>query len=633
MALIVVLVIAVMSIVLGAEQGPKADPTTTTYVPRPEWYFFFLFELLRVLRPSYLVPIATIGIPTLCMVLLLLLPFYDRGPERRPERRPVAMTAMVMTIIAMAFLTYEGANTGSTNEVQLAIAGVQGGTSQTAADRAAAAARCAQPDLEPAEGHAGARQRPPDRGAERLPRLPQDRRQRQPRPGADAHPDRRPDPARLDPALAEGGPGDHAVVHDPAAGEAEAARRLPGVAASSASTAAMTAAGTRPQPEADRVRLPGEPDVRPDRRGLRPHEQHDDRRARPALARAHGRAARRRGPGATGARRLLRHRRPGDRAGPPRGRRRQRDRLRLLGADARPRPREGHAAAPAPRALRVGRRAAAALRRRQLRRGHGGVRSSELRRSRPRPRRARPRPASRRAARDPRDHAASAPAPVLVLRAVVRPRSCRSWARLAGRSRRVQLPARVGQALPASRGPRGAHGRERPGGRPLPGPRRRDHRDPSRGSDRREPLGGSAARNPGPRRRRRLAAARAWRPSRTGCARAVAAGGTALDADATATLEAGGKRLRPMLVLLCAGPGAGEPAIHAAAAVELVHMATLVHDDVLDDAPAATGAPDGAGDLAAATARLRSGTCSSPARSPSSPGPAARTGRSGGSSC
>jgi len=134
MMLIVFTVIAVMSIVLGAEQGPKADPTTTTYIPRPEWYFFFLFELLRVLKPPYLVPLATIGIPTICMVLLLLLPFYDRGPERRPERRPIAMTAMVLTIIAMAFLTYEGANTGSTNEIDLAVAGVPGTSSETAAN-------------------------------------------------------------------------------------------------------------------------------------------------------------------------------------------------------------------------------------------------------------------------------------------------------------------------------------------------------------------------------------------------------------------------------------------------------------------------------------------------------------------
>src|SRR4051812_49235770 len=67
--------------------------------------------------------------------------------------------------------------------------------------------------------------------------------------------------------------------------------------------------------------------------------------------------------------------------------------------------------------------------------------------------------------------------------------------------------------------------------------------------------------------------------------------GERLGADAGATLEAGGKRLRPMLVLLCAGPGAGEEAISAAAAVELVHMATLVHDDVLDDAPLRRGRP------------------------------------------
>ena len=106
MMLIVPLVIIAMSIVLGAEQGPKVDPTTTTYTPRPEWYFFFLFELLRVIKPPGLVPLATVGIPTLCMVLLLLLPFYDRNAERRPERRPIATTAGILTIIAMAYLTY-----------------------------------------------------------------------------------------------------------------------------------------------------------------------------------------------------------------------------------------------------------------------------------------------------------------------------------------------------------------------------------------------------------------------------------------------------------------------------------------------------------------------------------------------
>lgn len=67
--------------------------------------------------------------------------------------------------------------------------------------------------------------------------------------------------------------------------------------------------------------------------------------------------------------------------------------------------------------------------------------------------------------------------------------------------------------------------------------------------------------------------------------------GEALAAEAGATLVAGGKRMRPMLVLLCAGPDAGEDAVRAAAAVELVHMATLVHDDVLDAAPLRRGHP------------------------------------------
>jgi quinol---cytochrome c reductase cytochrome c subunit, bacillus type len=122
MMFIVVLVIIVMSILLGAEQGPKVDPTTTTYVPRPEWYFFFLFELLRVLKPPWLVPVATVGIPTIAMVLLLLLPFYDRNPERRPERRPIATTAGILTIVAMAYLTYLGATAGTPTEIDMSVA-------------------------------------------------------------------------------------------------------------------------------------------------------------------------------------------------------------------------------------------------------------------------------------------------------------------------------------------------------------------------------------------------------------------------------------------------------------------------------------------------------------------------------
>ena len=60
MACLVLAVIITMSILFGAELGPKADPTTTTYTPRHEWYFFFLFEQLRVVKPPELVFLATI---------------------------------------------------------------------------------------------------------------------------------------------------------------------------------------------------------------------------------------------------------------------------------------------------------------------------------------------------------------------------------------------------------------------------------------------------------------------------------------------------------------------------------------------------------------------------------------------
>lgn len=93
-----------------------------------------------------------------------------------------------------------------------------------------------------------------------------------------------------------------------------------------------------------------------------------------------------------------------------------------------------------------------------------------------------------------------------------------------------------------------------------------------------------------------LDASSAWLPARMGEVEAalreqLGGHGELLGADAAMTLEAGGKRLRPMLVLLCAGPGADRGAVAAASAIELVHMATLVHDDVLDAAPLRRGRP------------------------------------------
>jgi geranylgeranyl pyrophosphate synthase len=93
-----------------------------------------------------------------------------------------------------------------------------------------------------------------------------------------------------------------------------------------------------------------------------------------------------------------------------------------------------------------------------------------------------------------------------------------------------------------------------------------------------------------------LDAASAWLPNRLGAVetklRAATRGhGPSLEREASATLLAGGKRLRPLLVLLCGGAAGGDASVRAATAVELVHMASLVHDDVLDDAPLRRGRP------------------------------------------
>jgi quinol---cytochrome c reductase cytochrome c subunit, bacillus type len=120
MACVVMAVIITMSLVLGVELGPMANPATTSYDARPDWYFFFLFDILRIIRTPSIVPLATIGIPTLGMILLFLLPFYDRGAERRPERRPIATLTGIFVIGAMALFTYKGATAGTPDALEIA---------------------------------------------------------------------------------------------------------------------------------------------------------------------------------------------------------------------------------------------------------------------------------------------------------------------------------------------------------------------------------------------------------------------------------------------------------------------------------------------------------------------------------
>src|SRR6476659_2975398 len=94
---------------LGKLYDDPADPGTTNFVPRPDWYFYFLFYLLRIFKWPDSVILGTVGIPTILLIILILLPFLDMRRERRLLRRPVAVIAAVLVVISMGVLTYKGA--------------------------------------------------------------------------------------------------------------------------------------------------------------------------------------------------------------------------------------------------------------------------------------------------------------------------------------------------------------------------------------------------------------------------------------------------------------------------------------------------------------------------------------------
>jgi menaquinol-cytochrome c reductase cytochrome b/c subunit len=87
--------------VLGPRYAEEADPGTTSFVPRPDWYFYFLFYLLRIFKWPESVILGTVGIPTIALILLIAVPFLDR--------RPVAVVAALLVIASMGVLTYKGA--------------------------------------------------------------------------------------------------------------------------------------------------------------------------------------------------------------------------------------------------------------------------------------------------------------------------------------------------------------------------------------------------------------------------------------------------------------------------------------------------------------------------------------------
>src|SRR5436305_7951179 len=84
------------SCLLGPRYSEPADPGTTNFVPRPDWYFYFLFYLLRLFKWPNSVILGTAGIPTILLIILTMPPFLDLRRARRLRPRPVAVTATVL---------------------------------------------------------------------------------------------------------------------------------------------------------------------------------------------------------------------------------------------------------------------------------------------------------------------------------------------------------------------------------------------------------------------------------------------------------------------------------------------------------------------------------------------------------
>ena len=98
---LVLIACVVLSYVVPAPLSEPADPATVTYVPRPEWFFFF-YEQMLMFFPGYaLIGFGAVVVPTIFVLLLVAVPWLDRGPHYSPLKRPFASIIGLMIVITV----------------------------------------------------------------------------------------------------------------------------------------------------------------------------------------------------------------------------------------------------------------------------------------------------------------------------------------------------------------------------------------------------------------------------------------------------------------------------------------------------------------------------------------------------
>jgi ubiquinol-cytochrome c reductase cytochrome b subunit len=105
--IIAVLIIIALTVFFPKPFYGQADPLDSSFTPKPEWNFLFLYQSLKYFQ-GVLEPVGVVGVPAFFVTFLLLLPFIDRRPERNPAKRPVAMTSGFIFAAIIATLTLVG---------------------------------------------------------------------------------------------------------------------------------------------------------------------------------------------------------------------------------------------------------------------------------------------------------------------------------------------------------------------------------------------------------------------------------------------------------------------------------------------------------------------------------------------
>jgi mono/diheme cytochrome c family protein len=119
----VFVLVLLLATFLGVKPEPPADPSDAAYIPRPEWYFLFLFQMLKYF-PGKVEWIGTTVVPGLAVLALLLLPFYDRSPFRHWRKRKLALSVMGAAMLGIVGLTIVAAVTTPPQEEAAALTSV-----------------------------------------------------------------------------------------------------------------------------------------------------------------------------------------------------------------------------------------------------------------------------------------------------------------------------------------------------------------------------------------------------------------------------------------------------------------------------------------------------------------------------